>query len=128
MINGDIWCDYDLRSAHALGAALAQAGDLAHLVLVPNPPHHAAGDFCLHDGKVASDGEPRFTFSGIGIYRPELFAGIAPGEKAKLAPLLRAAMADRKVCGELHCGRWQDVGTPERLARLDVALRRSFQP
>ena len=128
VINGDIWCDYDLRTAHALGAALAQAGDLAHLVLVPNPPHHAAGDFCLRDGKVTSDGERRFTFSGIGIYRPKLFAGIAPGAKAKLAPLLRAAMAERKVCGELHRGRWLDVGTPERLAELDIALRGSFQP
>jgi MurNAc alpha-1-phosphate uridylyltransferase len=62
------------------------------------------------------------TFSGIGIYRPQLFAGIRRGQSAKLAPLLREAMSTRKVSGELHEGRWVDVGTPQRLAELDAEL------
>lgn len=67
-------------------------------------------------------GGERFTFSGIGCYRPELFAGIAPMTKAKLAPLLRAAMAKGQVSGEHFSGRWEDVGTPARLANLDAEL------
>jgi MurNAc alpha-1-phosphate uridylyltransferase len=62
------------------------------------------------------------TFSGIGIYRPELFDSVARGSKAKLAPLLRAAMASGKVGGAYHAGRWTDVGTPQRLLELDQEL------
>lgn len=128
VINGDIWCDCDLHAARDHGAALAASGRLAHIVLVPNPAHHASGDFCLRNADVISEGEPRFTFSGIGVYLPGLFGAIAPGAKAKLAPLLRAAIAERKVSGELHCGRWFDVGTPQRLAELDSELRNARVP
>lgn len=137
VINGDIFCDWDV--ARAMGVLAADV--LAHLVLAPNPPHHATGDFTLRGGKVGAGDTPtvdtmtagtatatmdnynsRFTFTGIGIYRPELFAGIARGTQAKLAPLLRQAMnagSTSRVSGELHAGRWVDVGTPERLAALD---------
>jgi len=119
VVNGDIFCDWDVAGA---SAALA-AGDLAHLVLAPNPPQHPDGDFTLANGKVGAGSTapqlPKFTFAGIGIYRPELFAGITRGQPAKLAPLLREAMDAGRVSGELHCGRWVDVGTPERLAALD---------
>ncbi len=115
VINGDIFCDWDITGAPG---ALA-AGDLAHLVLVPNPPHHAKGDFRFDNGRVGGDGPPTHTFAGIGIYRPELFAAIGRGQRAALAPLLREAMAAGRVSGELHGGRWVDVGTPERLAALD---------
>ena len=125
VINGDIWCDWDLRRATA---ALGH-GDLAHLVLVPNPPQHPQGDFSLRGREVGADitapaaGAPVFTFSGIGIYSPQLFAAMERGQPAKLAPLLRAAMGGRRVSGELHGGRWVDVGTPQRLAELDQELR-----
>ena len=128
MINGDIWCDWDVAQAPKLPGA----GDLAHLVLVPNPPQHPQGDFSLRGARVGADataGEPgarACTFSGIGIYRPQLFAGIARGTPAKLAPLLRAAMDAGRVSGEFHAGRWEDVGTPQRLAALDDELRAAF--
>jgi len=125
VVNGDIWCDWDVAQA----VTLPPAKNLAHLVLVPNPPHHARGDFLLADGEVRADiqspagNEQVCTFSGIGIYRPQLFAEIRRGQPAKLAPLLRAAMEAGRVSGELHCGRWVDVGTPQRLAELDAELR-----
>jgi len=127
-INGDIWTDYDFARLPR-----EPAGD-AHLVLVDNPPHNPRGDFALDaDGRVAGDGEARLTFSGIGVYRPALFdhwqavIGDAAGAadmppRFKLAPLLRAAMADGRASGEHHRGRWTDVGTPQRLAELDATF------
>jgi MurNAc alpha-1-phosphate uridylyltransferase len=115
VINGDIWTDWDPADAR-----LAES-DLAHLVLVENPPHHPRGDFCLIDGRVHPDGDPRLTFSGIGLYSPALFEGCRPGA-FPLAPLLRRAMLDGRVGGERHAGHWFDIGTPERLAELDRFL------
>ncbi|MDB5966316.1 MAG: nucleotidyltransferase family protein [Polaromonas sp.] len=103
-------------------------GKLAHLWLVPNPAHNPAGDFGLGDDGLALNlpagtGQPRLTFSTIGLYRKELFAalpfGNPEGIKAALAPLLRAAMDNRQVSAELYAGDWTDVGTPARLAELN---------
>ena len=123
VVNGDIYCDWDFHRARKLSLA----NDLAHLVLVPNPPQHPAGDFALAGTRVRNEGALRHTFAGIGLYRPELFAGLTPGQPAKLAPLLRQAMAHDQVSGELHQGRWEDVGTPERLGKLDQELRNPAQ-
>lgn len=119
VINGDIYCDW------SIGPQTLARHDLAHLLLVNNPPQHPAGDFILRDGRVSdkSDEENTLTFAGIGFYRPSLFAGLIAGDGAKLAPLLRTAMAQGLVSGEHHPGRWEDVGTPERLAQLDAELR-----
>lgn len=119
VVNGDIFCDWDVaRARHVPGPDV-----LAHLVLVDNPPHHPQGDFALAADKVGAGAAARLTFSGIGVYRPQFFAGIARGHPAKLAPLLLQAIETGKVSGEHHAGRWVDVGTPERLAALDGALR-----
>jgi MurNAc alpha-1-phosphate uridylyltransferase len=115
VVNGDIWCDYDFARLPAFAENMQQ--DLAHLVLVDNPPQHPGGDFGLRNGRVVG-AEPKLTFSGIGLYRPELFAHIPPGSKAPLAPLLREQIAAGKVSGEHHSGLWFDVGTPQRLAEL----------
>jgi MurNAc alpha-1-phosphate uridylyltransferase len=117
VVNGDIACDFDFTRLASLGAARR-----AHLVLVPNPPHHPQGDFVLRHGRVSAEGEPKLTFAGIGLYAPRLFAGIVRGARAPLAPVLRAAMGEDAVSGELHAGRWMDVGTPGRLAELDRLL------
>ena len=129
VINSDIYCDYDFAQLAAHAAALDARSDSAHLVLVNNPAHHPKGDFILHDDRVISPApgtqHSALTFSGIGIYRPALFAGIARGSVAPLAPLLRAEIAQGKVSGEHYTGRWVDVGTPQRLEQLDNELRSS---
>jgi MurNAc alpha-1-phosphate uridylyltransferase len=120
-VNADVFSDYDYaRLPHAV-ERLAQPGAVAHLVLVDNPGHHPAGDFALQGGQAALDGV-LLTFSGIAAYRGEMFAGIARGAKAPLAPLLRERIAAREVSGEHYRGRWHDVGTPQRLAALNQEI------
>jgi len=123
VVNADVYCEFD----YALLLPVLQRGDvswLAHLVLVDNPAHHAAGDFALNEGTVDLTGGKQLTFSGIGVYHPFLFNGVAPGRPEKLAPLLRTAITEQKVTGEYFSGIWEDVGTPERLLQLDRQLTR----
>jgi MurNAc alpha-1-phosphate uridylyltransferase len=127
VVNGDVWCDFDVGRAHTIATQLQLTQAQAWLVLVPNPAHHPAGDFALRGGNISDAGDARFTFSGIGVYEPALFSTVERGGKAKLAPLLRGAMVHNQVGGELHSGRWEDVGTPERLAQLDAELREPRQ-
>jgi MurNAc alpha-1-phosphate uridylyltransferase len=116
VVNGDVWSDFEFSSLPSMPAGLA------HLVLVDNPEFHPEGDFSLAQDDVRSDGVSKLTFSGIGVYRAELFETLSEG-RAPLAPLLRLAMKAGQVSGEHYRGRWVDVGTPERLHALDEALR-----
>jgi MurNAc alpha-1-phosphate uridylyltransferase len=124
VVNGDVYCDYDFVQLPLLAAKLQQNQNSAHLVLVDNPVHHPNGDFGL-DALRVTETAPKLTFSGIGLYRREMFAHIPRGTKAPLAPLLREQIALGKVSGEHHRGVWIDVGTPQRLEELDRQLRSS---
>jgi MurNAc alpha-1-phosphate uridylyltransferase len=114
VVNGDIATDF------AFVELKNRAVDLAHLVLVDNPAHNTGGDFGLdkNTGLIVSSSAEQFTFSGIGLYRPELFDNIPRGP-SKLAPLLRLAIANGQVSGQKTDGFWMDIGTPERLQELD---------
>jgi N-acetyl-alpha-D-muramate 1-phosphate uridylyltransferase len=117
LVNGDVWSDVDFASLSL------PASSLAHIVLVPNPPQHARGDFSLVDRQVREDADgERWTYSGIGVYRPEFFADCSPG-KFPMLPLFKRAIGQNALTGEVHRGRWYDIGTPERLTRLDRELR-----
>jgi N-acetyl-alpha-D-muramate 1-phosphate uridylyltransferase len=111
VVAGDILCDYAFERL----ADLKPSG-LGHLVMVANPDHHPEGDFGLANGKLSKAARPRLTFSGIGLYRPELFTGLAPGRRA-LRPVFEKALAKAQLGGELHAGYWSDIGSPERLAQ-----------
>ena len=118
LVNADIYCEFDFAALR--GVSLAAR--LAHLVLVPNPRHRSGGDFTLEEGTIGDGAGPRYTYAGIAVMSPALVAGVAPEQKAPLAPLLYAAARRRLVGGELYRGMWQDVGTRERLAELEAHL------
>ena len=122
VVNGDVFTDLEFARLLELLPQLDGEHRLAHLVLVDNPDHNPQGDFGLIGAEVLGDGPVRLTFTGIGLYHPRLFAGVVPGERARLAPLLRSAMERGTVSGERYDGLWIDVGTPERLAQLDRLL------
>jgi MurNAc alpha-1-phosphate uridylyltransferase len=116
VVNADIWTDIDF-------AALAlEEHAHARLLLIPNPPHHPRGDFGLEGDLVVTRDTDRYTYSGVGVYRPEFFGGCTPG-RFPLLPLLNRAIAAGLVHGQVHRGEWCDVGTVERLASLDARLR-----
>ena len=115
VINGDVWTDYPFARLRAVKC------DWAHLVMVPNPAHNPDGDFALLGARIREDGPARQTFSGIGVYHPRLFDGCSPG-KFSVVPLLRTAMRDHLVTGELFTGAWDDIGTLERLEALRQSL------
>lgn len=117
VINGDVFTDFDFDQ---LPKHLA-AGCLAHLVLVPTPDFKSQGDFGLNsDGLLSPQGE--WTFSGISLFSPKLFAGLPAGRLA-LAPILREAMMQHQVSGQVYHGLWSDVGTLERLQQTEALIQ-----
>ena len=118
VVNADIWTDFPFSELPD------EPDGLAHLVLVDNPAHHPEGDFVLSADRVTQGSGACLTFSGIGVYRPELFTGCSAGA-FPLAPLLRQAMEEGRVSGSHYRGGWFDIGTPERLQEVnDVVINR----
>ncbi|HBG03677.1 MAG TPA: hypothetical protein DEP15_04375 [Gammaproteobacteria bacterium] len=115
VINSDVLCDYDLSKL------TLPIGSLAHLVLIDNPPHNPNGDFSLvNNHQVTNVHGQSYTFSGIGIYHPDLFKSHLEFEqKLPLYPILKEAIANGQLSGEYHNGYWQDVGTPDRLKQAN---------
>ncbi|MBT8440998.1 MAG: nucleotidyltransferase family protein [Gammaproteobacteria bacterium] len=115
LVNGDVYCDFSYPERRL------ESQTLGHLLLVSNPDHNPRGDFALDHGIVLANGGPLWTYSGISLLRPALFASCEPG-RFPLAPLLIEAMDRDEISGEVYGGRWVDVGTPERLRLLDAEL------
>ncbi|MEA1983463.1 MAG: nucleotidyltransferase family protein [Campylobacterota bacterium] len=112
VVNGDVYCDYSFDSTFQL------KGKLAHLILVPNPPHNPKGDFALDNEALLNSGESMYTFSGIAYYDPSFFKQVAL-QKSPLAPLLRKAIEKNEISAELFKNNWHDIGTPKRLKEIN---------
>ena len=123
VVNSDVYSDFDFARLARAAAAVACGTLDAHLVMVDNPAHHPDGDFSLHRERLTRNGPARLTFSGIGVYAPAMFAAVKRGTRCPLMAVLAPAMNHGRVSGEHHRGVWIDVGTPERLEKLDRQLR-----
>ena len=131
-VSGDIYCPhFDYQHVkdvlpdcdHRGTPYAAHQRDIAWLYLVKNPEHHLQGDFALRSFTIANNASedcPLYTFGNIGVYRPEMFAGIAPGSHAKLAPLLRDYADRGLIGGELYNGTWVNVGSVAQLDELNA--------
>lgn len=133
-VSGDIYCPYFdfsqvldvLHDKDIWGNPHpVEKRDIAWLYLTPNPWHNPQGDFAINMYSLSNDGEPKWNFAGIGVYRPEMFAGIAPGQHAKFGPLMRKFIDLGQVGGEIYDGQWVNVGTIEQLEELNAPLKRA---
>jgi MurNAc alpha-1-phosphate uridylyltransferase len=125
VVSGDVWTAFDYATLAARRAAMARdaAAPRAHLIMVPNPSYHPAGDFHLRGERLALDGGPLLTFANIALYDTALFAELPRGEKLKMLPLYRRWIEDGLASGERYDGPWFNVGSPADLATLDQYLR-----
>ncbi|MCA3780340.1 MAG: nucleotidyltransferase family protein [Burkholderia sp.] len=124
-VAGDVYSAFDYRTLAARAARMAKLDAPAmHLVMVPNPPFHPAGDFVLRDdGQLSLAGTPRATFGSIGLYDTRMFRDIKPGSHRALSPYFKATIEAGRASGELYEGIWENVGTPAQLGELDARLR-----
>jgi MurNAc alpha-1-phosphate uridylyltransferase len=130
-VSGDIYAPYfdfsqvldALPENDAVGQPLAaEQRDIAWLYLTPNPWHNPEGDFALDLYTLANEGDPKWNFANIGVYRPEMFDGIQAGEVVRIGPLLRKFIDQKRVGGEIYHGPWVNVGTVEQLEELNAPM------
>jgi MurNAc alpha-1-phosphate uridylyltransferase len=121
VVSGDVFLPGFVFDA-APATAVIEGLHLAHLRMVPNAPHHPRGDFSLgRDGLLrADDSASRLTWASVGVFHRAMFEGVPVGQRLPLRPLLEAAIAQGRLGGSRWDGTWTDVGTPERLASLQV--------
>lgn len=113
VLSADLWTDYSWRQLPT------QMTSLAHLIMVDNPAFHPQGDFYLRHGKLFLEGEPKLTYANIGVFHPNLFKNCKP-EPFKLNTLLFPAITRGEITGEYFHGCWENIGTPEQLAKLNI--------
>jgi MurNAc alpha-1-phosphate uridylyltransferase len=130
-VSGDIYCPYfDFAQVKDVlhdkdiwgNPHAADKRDVAWLYLTPNPFHNLKGDFALDMYTLSNTGSPKWNFAGIGVYRPEMFAELTPGQHAKFSPLMRKYIDLSLVGGEIYTGEWVNVGTVAQLDELNAPL------
>jgi MurNAc alpha-1-phosphate uridylyltransferase len=131
-LSGDIYCpQFDFADCREVlhekdmwgNAYAADQRDIGWIWLTPNPWHNPDGDFALNLYTVSDQGSPKWNFANIGVYRPEMFAGIVPGQKASLGKLLFEYAAQGRLGGEIYQGDWTNVGTMQQLEQLNAGQR-----
>jgi MurNAc alpha-1-phosphate uridylyltransferase len=136
-VSGDIYAPYFdfaqvkdvLQDADPWGKPYSDAErDIAWLYLTPNPWHHPEGDFALNAYSLSNDGAPKWNFANIGVYRPEMFDGVQPGEVLRMGPLLRKFIDLGRIGGEIYEGPWVNVGTVAQLEELNAPLAKKAAP
>ena len=116
LVSSDVYIEMDYRT---LLDGL-QENSLGCLVMVPNPRHHAEGDFALSKGSLFY-GDKKMTYSGIAVLSPQLFASV-DSPVFKLRQVFELAIAAGQLHGVAFYGYWCDVGTAERYDGLKKHL------
>jgi MurNAc alpha-1-phosphate uridylyltransferase len=128
-VSGDIYAPYfdfeqvldALKDVDAVGQPIPpEKRDIAWLYLTPNPWHNPDGDFGMTMYTLSNIGAPKWNFSNIGVYRPEMFDGIKAGEVSRLGPLMRKFIDQGRIGGEIYDGPWVNVGTVRQLEELNA--------
>jgi MurNAc alpha-1-phosphate uridylyltransferase len=136
-VSGDIYAPYfdfeqckdALKDTDAVGQPIPQdKRDIAWLYLTPNPWHNPEGDFGLTMYTLSNEGAPKWNFSNIGVYRPEMFDGIKAGEVSRLGPLMRKFIEQGRIGGEIYNGEWVNVGTMRQLEELNAPYASKVKP
>lgn len=125
VISADVWTDWSPAKAFTMAQSLSQYEALAHLLLVTNPEHNAQGDFGLSQMRVQNKtrlDSASYTYSGIGVFSPCFFAEISADIPTALRIPLQNAIAQEQVLGTIYQGQWADIGTPERLQKIEQGL------
>jgi MurNAc alpha-1-phosphate uridylyltransferase len=113
VISSDIYTDYDFKNL--LNKSFSH---LAHLILTPNPDYHTKGDFSVQEDGFLNN-TPQYTYANIGLFHPDFFKECTR-EKFPLAPLLRKAIDQHQVTGELYKGLWYNIGSVEEWEKLKL--------
>ena len=98
VVNADVFTDFDF-------ATLRRGRCDGSVMLVPNPPHHAHGDFGLTSSGAVTVTPPLLTYGGVAMFAPALFDGFEPGRRP-LRPILDAAIHRGALEGFCHTGIW----------------------
>lgn len=125
LLNGDVWTDFSFDTIDV--SLVGQRFD-AWLLLVKNPDHNPHGDFALSDKVVSFADRSDYTFSGISLVRPALFADYQskhPEQQVfRWLDVVAPALDSGRVAGQAFTGQWWDVGTVERYQQLNLHLSR----
>ena len=126
IVSGDIYTTYDYRRFHANIDEIARdpRRTVAHFVMVPNPPWHAAGDDMGVEGGRIVRGRERLTYASFGVFHPAPFREIAAGTRLKMFPWAYDFVDAGRVSGERFAGLWDNIGTPDQLRALEARLAR----
>lgn len=118
VVNGDVFTSFNFSNVGELAE-----DHLAKIWLVENPEHNLSGDFQLINNKIINLSEcssiKSYTFTGIGLYRPDFFINKLNENILALGPILRESANKGQLAGAVINGDWTDVGTPQRLALLN---------
>lgn len=126
VVNGDLFVEFDFREAFSVSVQLKHQKSLAHLWLVPNPPHHPQGDYSITaEGYLTQKKMQSYTFSGIGVYQPKLFGSLPFGKPYKLASLFNQHLPQGQLMARIFHGVWMDVGSLDRLQKVRRILQAS---
>lgn len=107
VVNGDIYTDYNFAKLQPPNS------QMAHLVLIEKPKGYK-GDYGLSQHNLIENENRSYVFSGIASYHPQIFHQLKPS-RLSVTPIIRQLVNEKLVSGELHPGKWLEIGTPEQL-------------